>query len=562
MSPRRSVSIASRASSPLRSRRRAARCCAAARRAARSPLRSGTSAAASASKRSASAATAAPAVPARASALSAARSRARSVVNRSRRRASSPRLAIPSGSSTAATTVPASCSSASAVSAARCFCSASLRRSACRLPRRKAAPPKPIANTDAKALHNHSCAIAKADVDDQRDQRERQHHPGRRAAAFHVVARGRRVVRGGGGARMSRIGLCRRGAQRVERVVVERSGVGGAFGELLAFDGGQPFIGLGRRGGFGDALGRAPRVVGVIERRDAIGREILHVVERRALRLHRTELVAALRQRAQARREARRAQRAHAAVELDHRRGVAVVLGAGGADPYPQRGQRVDRRARLVGRAAAAAVLVAQRAQWCVLVGTLGADVLAQRVVEPSQRTERRILLRPAVERLRQSGRDLTGRRAVEPDRALARVGGLREHVERDAELRFTGTQRLAVADSRGGVGAAGVVDAHALGVALERAMHFPARAVGGFVGQHGRVRAAAPRPPAVLLTALQPVQRRHECRRQGGFAGLVGAGHDVEPRSEDERAIGEPPEAVDAQRVESQGRPIARVTV
>ncbi len=290
-------------------------------------------------------------------------------------------------------------------------------------------------------------------------------------------------------------------------------------------------------------------MIGVVERCDTIGWEVAHVVERVARLLYGRMLVAILGERFQPSAKARRPQRTYVALELRGRRGAAVPLGAFGTDLHPQRRQRIERGTRVAGGAPTPLLLVAQRPQRCVLVRSFGADVLADRIVETRERTQRGVLLGAAVQCLRQGGGNLVRRTAVQPDRSLPRAGRLKKYLERDAELRVAGVERLAAADARRGVGAAGVVNAHALRVALERAMHFPARAVGRLIRQRRRERVPGPRPPTILLAALQTVQRSRQRGGQGRLSGLVRSDDDVEPGPERERPAGEPPETVDAQR-------------
>ncbi len=343
--------------------------------------------------------------------------------------------------------------------------------------------------------------------------------------------------------------------ERVERVVVQRAGVGAALGELAAFVRAQRVLRDAVRGRVGDAVGRAPCVVRVVERTDAVGIEVRDVVELRARRLHGGNVGAVLLERCEPGANLRRAQRALAPIEQRGLSAIAIALRAFGGDLLAQRRERLQRGARLGRVAALLQFQLAQLLQRCVLVRALRADVLAHGVVEALQRAQRGVFFGSAAERLRERARDVARAAAVERDRALAHACRLQEHVERDLQVRFAGAERLAVADARGRVGAACVVDAHAFGVVVERAVHFPHCAVRRLVRQPARVRGAAgPRPPPFFLAAPKTVERRDERRRERRLAGLVAPDDDVEPRPERERPVGEPAEALDAQRPQPHG--------
>ncbi len=398
-------------------------------------------------------------------------------------------------------------------------------------------------------MRDRDTEAAQYEGERRREQSAREH-----ASVVALASGGGGIVAGRGRSRVGRLGLRGGGAQGLERVLVERSGVARSRGELFEFArAGRVACDVAVRR-IRHAVRRAPGMEGVLEFGDAVDRELRHVVERRPRGLQRGQLVAVVLQRRDARAELRGAQRACPPFQLGRCGGRAIAFTTRGADAFAQLRESGEHGPRVLGGAAHALVLFAQCAQRRVLVRALRADVFAQRRVETFDRADRGVFFRPAVERLRERGRHGVRRRTVETDRALARARGLQKDLERNAQVRFTRNQRPAAADAGRRVVAVVVVDADALRVAVVGAVDFPTRAVGGFVAQHGAVRVRGPRPPAVLLSALQTVQRCDDRCGERRFPRLVRSDDDVESRCEVEHTVGEPAEPFDAQRTQFHG--------
>jgi hypothetical protein len=180
--------------------------------------------------------------------------------------------------------------------------------------------------------------------------------------------------------------------------------------------------------------------------------------------------------------------------------------------------------------------------------------VAREGVVEAAQRAECRVFLGAAVERAGQRVRHAFRARPVDRDFALAGERSVGEDVERHAEMRRSGYDVLADRTLARRVVAVRVVGADAFCVAVELALDLERAAVGEHVFERGRETRARPRPPALAFAAAQAVERCDERRRQRRFARFVRTGDDVDARREFERAIDEPPEALDAQTPQDHG--------